>query len=178
MTRGGVRPVSATDLSNTGHVLLTRIARGDHFFGSALPLPADLAAELRVPEICVRSALDRLHDLGVLDRDAGHRLVVASRERWKVRHAEPGPGAVAAARQLRGEIRDGVHRVGHPLPPGRDLVRLLGLSPRDVRRALRDLAAEGLLALPVKGNAIVISSHPTPVPPAELLNPGMDGASC
>ncbi|MEU1073649.1 MULTISPECIES: GntR family transcriptional regulator [unclassified Streptomyces] len=176
MTRRGVRPVSATDLSNTGHIVFTRIARGGYFFGSTLPLPRDLAQELRVPEICVRPALDRLHDLGVLERDAGRRLVVAPRERWKVRHAEPGPGAVAAARQLRGEIRDGVHRVNHPLPPGRDLARLLDFSPRDVRRALRDLAAEGLLALPVKGNAIVISSHPTPVHPAALAEQGMESA--
>ncbi|WP_369374152.1 GntR family transcriptional regulator [Streptomyces sp. cg36] len=167
--------MSATDLSSTGHVLFTRIARGDHFFGAALPAPAALARELRVPEICVRSALDRLYARGVLDRASGHRFVVAPRERWKIRHTEPGPHAIAAARQLREEIRTGHYRLNRPLPPGRDLARLLGISPRDVRRALCDLAAEGLLALPVRGNAIVINNHHTPAPPAEL---GAESAPC
>lgn len=178
MTRRGVRPVSATDLSDTGHVVFTRIARGDHLFGSVLPLPADLATALRVPEICVRSALDRLHDLRVLDRDAGHRLIVAPRERWTVRHTEPGPNAVAVARQLRSEIRDGWHLLDHPLPPVRDLARLMGLPAGDVRRALRDLAAEGMLALPVRGNAVVISSRPAPAPAIAPADHGMERAPC
>ncbi|MFD9791353.1 GntR family transcriptional regulator [Streptomyces sp. NPDC059070] len=157
--------MAPTDLSDTGHILFTRIARGDLFFGSTLPLAADLAGELRVPEICVRAALDRLHDLRILDRSAGHRLIVAPREQWRVRHTEPGPNALAAARQLRGEIHAGLHRLDHPLQPVRTLAHLVGVPTSDVRRALRDLAAEGLLALPVRGNAILISLLPTPTGP-------------
>ncbi|MEU9416004.1 GntR family transcriptional regulator [Streptomyces sp. NPDC048272] len=157
----------ATGLTDTAHIILARCAQGLYPVGSMLARAADLAVELRVPEVAVNSALSSMAGSGVLERTPTHRYRVAEQQLWRVHLPRPSLSARIAAEQIKREILDGWHPTGRGLPSLSAISSAMRMSADDVKRALRDLAAEGLIALPHPGRpALVLYEAPG------------DGASC
>ncbi|MCS7082461.1 MAG: GntR family transcriptional regulator [Bacteroidetes bacterium] len=75
------------------------------------------------------------------------------------------------AQELRYEIARGAYKPGERLPAIRDLARRLGVSPRIVHQAYRELAQEGWIALRVGRGAVVLQQQPT-LSKAERLERG------
>ncbi|MFI1060392.1 GntR family transcriptional regulator [Streptomyces spororaveus] len=158
---------AATGLTDTAHIILTRCTQGLYPAGSMLARAADLAAELHVPEVAVNSALSSMAGFVVLERTPTHRYRVAEQHLWRVHLPRPSLSARIAAEQIKREIQDGWHPTGRELPSLSAISNAMGMSADDVKRALRDLAGEGLIALPQPGRPAVV-----------LYEGPEDGASC
>ncbi|MFD9818804.1 GntR family transcriptional regulator [Streptomyces violascens] len=143
-----LRKASPARLADTCHVLLRQIARGDRPPGHRLPAPIALAHELGVSEIVLRSALDDLTKERVLRRSRAARYTVAAEEDWRITLPVLRGKALAVTRQLRSELRTGAYDDGGELPTAYDLAGRHRATVDEVRVALRELAAEGLIALP------------------------------
>ncbi|MEU3904104.1 GntR family transcriptional regulator [Streptomyces goshikiensis] len=139
---------AATGLTDTAHIVLARCTQGFYPVGSVLARAADLAAELHVPEVAVNSALSSMVRAVVLERTPTHRYRVAGQQLWRVHLPRPSLSARIAAEQIKREILDGWHPTGRELPSLAAISSVMRMSADDVKRALRDLAAEGLIALP------------------------------
>ncbi|MFB7741912.1 GntR family transcriptional regulator [Streptomyces sp. NPDC056132] len=143
----GRRKAGSAHLGDTCHVLLRQIA-GDRPSGAALPAPVDLARELGVSEIVLRSALDDLTRERVLRRASTAGYTVTPVADWRITLPVPRPRALVVARDLRRRLRAGVYDSRTELPTVHVLAGLYAAPVDDVRAALRELAAEGLITLP------------------------------
>ncbi|MFI7174802.1 GntR family transcriptional regulator [Streptomyces spororaveus] len=135
---------------------LTDTAQGLYPVGSMLARAADLAAELHVPEVAANSALSSMAGVVVLERTPTHRYRVAEQQRWRVHLPRPSLSARIAAEQIKREIQDGRHPTGRELPSLSAISSAMQMTADDVKRALRDLADEGLIALPQPGRPAVV----------------------
>ncbi|GGY13480.1 GntR family transcriptional regulator [Streptomyces xanthochromogenes] len=143
-----LRKAGSAHLGDTCHVLLRQIARGDRPPGASLPNPVDLSRELGVSEIVLRSALDDLTRERVLRRTGTARYTVTPLADWRISLPGLRPKGLAVARHLRSRIRAGAYDSRGELPTVHVLAILCAAPVIDVRAALRELAAEGLITLP------------------------------
>ena len=120
------------------------IASGRWMPGDAVPSNQRLAARLDVPRHTVLTVIEQLAAEGVLVREGPGRPVrvggVAARP--------PLPAQETVERFIRAQLASRRWQLGDELPSQVALARLLGVSPATVQRAVRALAAAGLLSRP------------------------------
>lgn len=121
----------------------TRIVSGELAAGAAVPSEAALASEYGVSRTTARRALMSLEEVGLIRGTPGRVRLVRSTDP----KCSPSPAKyeqIAAA--VRADVEGGTVQVGQLIGTEDALAERFGVSPGTVRRALRELADEGIVA--------------------------------